>query len=187
MVATLLWMLGCATNEAPSSSQRESPAEDPRAEAAALDARTPLPLTPQMAEHQKVQMRDHLVAVSEITAGLAASDWAGVEAAALRLGTSPGSETMCEHMGAGAPGFTERGIGFHTTADGIVGAARAHDGAAVTAALAATLAGCTGCHAEYRQEVVTEAAYAAAAAAAEAPVETPAETPIVGDETSMKH
>ena len=117
MVATLFWMVGCATNEAPSSSQRESPAEDPRAEAAALDARTPLPLTPQMAEHQKVQMRDHLVAVSEITAGLAASDWAGVEAAGCPALQADGISGRGRFVGAhssigvlqveGAPAFRE--------------------------------------------------------------------------------
>lgn len=69
---------------------------------------------------------------------------------------------MCEHMGTGAAGFTERGLTFHTTADGIVTAARAKDRDGVVGALGTTLAACTSCHAQFRQDIVSEADYAAA-------------------------
>lgn len=131
-----------------------------------MDKRTPVPLTPMMAEHQKAMMRDHLQAVQEIVVGLTAEDWPQISGAAARLGTSPQTTMMCEHMGAGTPGFTERGLAFHTTADRIGVAAAAQDKAAVTSALGETLTACTACHDGYRQEIVTEAGYAGATGAA---------------------
>ncbi len=44
-----------------------------------LDARAPIPLLPMMANHQKENMRDHLVAVQEIVAALASNDFAAIE------------------------------------------------------------------------------------------------------------
>ena len=107
-------------------------------------------------------MRDHLAAVQEIVAGLSTEDWPAVEGAAGRLGSSPQSTMMCEHMGAGAPGFTERGLAFHATADGISAAATGKDKGAVLSALGETLAACTACHEGYRQEILTDAEYAEA-------------------------
>jgi cytochrome c556 len=131
-----------------------------------MDARSPVPLTPMRAQHQKEMMRGHLEAVSDITNGLATDDWPAIEAAADLLGSSPQMQTMCEHMGAGADGFTERALAFHTTADVIGAAARAKDHAGVEKALGTTLQGCTSCHAAFRQEVVSDAGYAAATGSA---------------------
>lgn len=135
-------------------------------DAAALDKRTPIPLTPMMAEHQKGMMRDHLAAVQEIVAGLSTEDWPAVEGAAGRLGSSPQSTMMCEHMGAGAPGFTGRGLTFHATADGISAAATEKDKGAVLTALGKTLAACTACHEGYRQEILSETEYTASSGTA---------------------
>jgi hypothetical protein len=55
-------LVGCATEPAPAP----PPPADPWVDAAAMDKRAPIPLTPMMAEHQKGMMRDHLVAVQEI-------------------------------------------------------------------------------------------------------------------------
>lgn len=131
-----------------------------------MDRRLPVPLTPKMAEHQKGMMRDHLAAVQEIVAALPAENWSAVEKAASRLGSSPQSAMMCQHMGAGAPGFTEKGLAFHTTADRISLAAGNKDREAVLAALGDSLAACTACHQDYRQEIVSDAAYAQATGAA---------------------
>ncbi len=131
----------------------------PDANHGGVDTRTPLPLTAMMAEHQKANMRDHLAAVEEIVAGLAAEDLAAVAKAARRIGTSDTMARMCHHMGAGAPGFTEMGLAFHRTADTIAEAADRGDPKAATSALGATLGTCVGCHATYRQEVVDEAAW----------------------------
>jgi hypothetical protein len=124
-----------------------------------MDTRAPVPLLPMMALHQKEQMRGHLVAVQEIVGALAVEDWAAVEAAAARVGTSQQMEQMCTHMGAAADGFTEQALDFHRRADAITAAARAHDAAAVLRATSDTLRACTACHETWRQQVVTPAAY----------------------------
>jgi hypothetical protein len=121
-----------------------------------MDPRSPVPLLPAMASHQKQNMRDHLVAVQEVVSALSIADYAGVEAAAARIGFSQAMGQMCSHMGAGAPGFAEQAIEFHHTADRIAIAARARDGAAVMVALGSTLQGCTSCHAVWKQQVVDE-------------------------------
>ncbi len=137
-------------------------ASDPRDQAEAMDTRTPVPLTPMMATHQKEQMRDHLVAVDEIVTALATDDWPTMQSAAARLGSSPENTMMCEHMGAATPGFTGRGLEFHHTADALSTAAQAQDHAGVVKALAATLSACTKCHADFRQDIVTGPEFAVA-------------------------
>jgi cytochrome c556 len=107
-----------------------------------------------MALHQKQNMREHLQAVQEIVLGLAGDDFAAIERAGARLGSSPQMTQMCTHMGSGAPGFSERALSFHHTADGIGVAARARDRGAVTTALGATLRACTSCHEAFQQRVV---------------------------------
>jgi hypothetical protein len=67
-----------------------------------LDQRRQVPLLPMMAHHQKQNMRDHLLAVQEILEGLGKEDFAAVEKASLRIGSSEQMERMCNHMGAGA-------------------------------------------------------------------------------------
>ena len=119
-----------------------------------LDARKPIPLLPMMAQHQKQNMRDHLAVVQEVIAALGTADFAQVAQSAKRMGYTKTMGQMCEHMGAGAPGFTERALAFHRTADHIAEAAARNDSAAVLSALAATLATCTTCHAAYKQKLV---------------------------------
>lgn len=121
-----------------------------------IDTRKPVPLLPMMANHQKQNMRDHLVAVQAIVGGLAHDDFGAIEAAAKRIGYSEQMGAMCTHMGAGAPGFTDQAITFHKTADTIADAARSKDRNAVVRALDATLATCTGCHAAWKQRVVDD-------------------------------
>jgi hypothetical protein len=121
-----------------------------------MDGRSPVPLLPAMASHQKQNMRDHLVAIQDVVTALAIGDFGGVEAAAARIGFSQTMGQMCSHMGAGAPGFAEQAIEFHHTADRIGTAARERDGAAVLTALGSTLRACTSCHAVWKQRVVDE-------------------------------
>ena len=132
------------------TAQRKSPAD----ELDQLDGRSPVPLLPMMAQHQKQNMRDHLAVVQEVVAALGAGDFAKVAQSAKRMGYSETMGQMCEHMGAGAPGFTEKALAFHHSADHIVAAATKNDSAAVLSALAATLATCTTCHAAYKQRAV---------------------------------
>jgi hypothetical protein len=125
-----------------------------------MDTRVAVPLLAAMANHQKQNMRDHLLAVQEIILAAGSEDYAGVERAASRIGFSPRMGLMCTHMGAGAPGFTEQALAFHHTADSISAGARRRDRAAVITALGATLQACTGCHAAFRQRFVDEATWA---------------------------
>jgi hypothetical protein len=120
-----------------------------------MDPRAPVPLQPMMANHQKQQMRSHLEAVQGVVTALAAEDWAAVEAAAERIGTSPQMAMTCEHMGAGAEGFTDQALDFHRRADTIKAAAQAQDATAVLKATAHTLEACTSCHRTWKQDVVS--------------------------------
>lgn len=125
----------------------------------AMDKRSPVPLLPMMANHQKQNMRDHLVAVQEIVAAVGVKDFAAIEKASGRIGFSEQMGQMCSHMGAGAPGFTEQALNFHHTADKIGDAAKKHDTAAVLEALSATLSTCTACHAGFKQQVVDDVSW----------------------------
>jgi len=121
-----------------------------------MDERTPVPLLPMMASHQKEEMRDHLLAVQEIVAALASDDFAAIERSAARIGSSEQATRMCTHMGAGAPEFAEQALEFHRSADGISAAARDRDRGRVLRELGATLEACTSCHARWKQQVVDE-------------------------------
>ncbi|GMU45670.1 MAG: hypothetical protein AMXMBFR26_04520 [Porticoccaceae bacterium] len=143
-----LFFFGCVVAAAP--------ADHAGTPAARGDARQPLYLLPMMAEHQKQNMRDHLAAVNGIVAALAKGDFAAVNAAAKKLGTTPEMQQMCLNFGAATPGFSERALAFHATADTISAAADSADTQKVLGALNATLDRCVSCHAVYRQEVVDQ-------------------------------
>lgn len=121
-----------------------------------LDERRAVPLLPMMANHQKQNMREHLVVVQELVVATAQGDFAEVARAARRMGYSEAMGRMCEHMGAGAPGFTQQALDFHHSADRIADAAVRKDSVAVLTALGATLSTCTACHAAYKQKLVDE-------------------------------
>jgi hypothetical protein len=146
-----------APAESPSVEAPPPPAPSLEGELAAIDGRTPVPLLPPMAAHQREQMRDHLVVVQEITAALARDDLDAAAASAARMGTSDSMTAMCTHMGSGAPGFTERALEMHRGADAIAAAAREGDRTGSLRALSETLATCTSCRATYRQELVDHA------------------------------
>jgi hypothetical protein len=126
----------------------------PISELNALDPRRPVPLQPMMAWHQKQNMQDHLVAIQRIVDALAQEDWEAIGTASERIESSPQMQQMCEHMGAGAEGFTEQALEFHRRADAIGEAAAARDAQAVLSATSNTLQACTSCHSTYRQEIV---------------------------------
>lgn len=155
LVSCLFLLAAACSRETPIAAP---PAPPPSASEALdkLDTRTPLPLLPMMANHQKQNMRDHLVAVQEILAALATDDFTAIERAAGRIGFSQQMGQMCTHMGSAAPGFTEQALAFHHTADRISAAAREKDRAKVLTELNATLQTCTSCHAAWKQQVVDE-------------------------------
>lgn len=157
-------LLACSPEEPaaqPSSIEPSSAAEVASTDACApieqlnaMDTRRPVPLQPMMAWHQKQNMMEHLVAIQRITDGLAREDWEEIARASALIESSPQMQQMCQHMGAGAEGFTELALDFHRRADAIGAAARAHDGPGVLRATASTLQACTSCHATFRQEIV---------------------------------
>jgi|RhiMetdeSRZDD1v2_1073273.scaffolds.fasta_scaffold323941_2 hypothetical protein len=126
-----------------------------------LDSRQPVPLLPRMANHQKQNMRGHLEAVQGIIFGLAQNDFNSIEKAAQSMGLTNETKQMCEMMGAGAKGFSERAIDFHQSADQIAGFAKKRDARGVLTSLNLTLNQCTGCHATYKQKIVNQAAWEA--------------------------
>lgn len=134
-----------------------------------MDPRAPVPLLPAMASHQKENMRDHLLAVQEIVTAVSIADYAGVEAAAARIGFSQMMGQTCTHMGSGAPGFAEQAIEFHHTADRIGAAARERNAGGVLTALGATLQACTSCHTVWKQQVVDEQTWQRLASSPTAP------------------
>jgi hypothetical protein len=157
-----LSLFGCRRQEAGATPPAPPPSPTPNGGPAALDemdTRTPVPLLAMMANHQKQNMRDHLVAVQEIVQGLATNDFDAIEKAAKRIGYSDEMGQMCTHMGAGAPGFTEQSIRFHHTADRIAEAARSKERAKVLDELGTTLQTCTACHAVWKQRVVDDLAW----------------------------
>lgn len=161
-MALTLCTAACQNKEPAPAAVQEQPQPSPASgacqpveELAGLDHRTPVPLQPMMAWHQKQNMMEHLVAIQRITDGLAREDWDEVASASALIESSPQMQQMCQHMGAGAQGFTEMALDFHRRADAIGVAARAHDGAAVLRATSNTLQSCTGCHAAFRQDVVS--------------------------------
>lgn len=159
-------LLGAQACESPVSSTETTAEQTPPAQAAPaqpesphqelneLDGRTPVPLQPMMAWHQKQSMMEHLVAIEQITDALTKEDFEGVAKAAALIESSPEMQQMCQHMGAGAEGFTEKALDFHKRADQIGEAARAEDAAGVLKATAHTLQSCNSCHATYRQDIV---------------------------------
>ena len=167
--------LACARPTSPAPSRgsargapREAPSSSPAEVLARMDSRKALPLLPMMADHQKQNMREHLAAVQEIIGALATDNFTRVENAARLLGFSEEMGRMCTHMGSGAPGFSERALAFHRTADAIAVAARQRDKASVLKQLGVTLEACTSCHATWKQQVVDEATWETLTAAVSA-------------------
>jgi hypothetical protein len=167
-----LWIIGIAIVSM--NCHRAAPASAPAAANASthasatalldsMDTRVPVPLLPMMAQHQKQNMRDHLSAVQQIIGAVGAKDFDSISSAAATIGYSEEMGQMCNHMGAGAPGFADQALRFHHTADTISEAARAHDLPGVIKALNATLATCTGCHSVFKQRVVDETTWASLA------------------------
>jgi hypothetical protein len=134
----------------------DRPAEPAQQSTTDAAGRQPLPLLQMMADHQKQNMRDHLLAVQEIVIAVSSEDYEAIAQSAGRIGYSQQMAQMCTHMGAAAPAFTEQALVFHHTADRIAEAARARDRSRVLVELGATLQTCTACHAAWKQQVVDE-------------------------------
>jgi len=127
-----------------------------RPASAAEDSRQPVTMPAKMQEHMRANMRNHLLAVSEIQAALAAGQYdAAAEIAEQRLGMSSLEAHGARHMAAMMPeGMQAVGTAMHRAASRFAVTTQA---AAVTGDLARALAGlaevtqgCVACHAGYR-------------------------------------
>jgi len=165
LLAVLVGLAGChgGRGRTPTASAPQPAAPPASSVLDALDTRVPVPLLPMMANHQKANMRAHLAAVQEIVAAVGGKDFDAISRAAASIGYSEQMGRMCNHMGAGAPGFAEQALRFHHTADRIADAAHKRDMPGVLSALGDTLATCTGCHATFKQSIVDESTWAALA------------------------
>src|SRR3954468_10445355 len=76
------------TTAAPASASPAPSASGAQAALDVLDTRVPVPLLPMMANHQKQNMREHLVALQAIVAGIGSNDFAAIDAASKRIGYS---------------------------------------------------------------------------------------------------
>ncbi|MGE5266872.1 MAG: hypothetical protein ACM3L9_05840 [Deltaproteobacteria bacterium] len=123
---------------------------------AAEDSRQPVTMPAMMQEHMLANMRDHLLAVSEIQAALAAGQYdAAAEIAEKRLGMSSLEAHGARHMAAMMPESMQAiGTAMHDSASRFSLIAQE---AAVTGNLARALGGlaeitrqCVACHVGYR-------------------------------------
>lgn len=154
LLTTSLSLMGAIAVSAPQPQSAATSSPMAILQLETIDKRSPVPLSPEMANHQKEEMRRHLETVKAIVLALASDDFAAVEKQARSVGFTEKRAAMCADMGAGAPGFTDRALAFHKSADALADTAKLKDKSAVLRALDATLAHCTGCHALYRQQVV---------------------------------
>src|SRR3989344_4917902 len=130
-----------------------SPAALPAA--AGDDARPPVPLPPPMAEHMLGNMRDHLAALNEILAALAAGAFdKASDVAEQRLGMSSLAAHGAAHMAPYMPkGMQDNGTAMHRAASRFARAAQEaafeRDTARALGALGEGTSPCVPCHSGY--------------------------------------
>jgi hypothetical protein len=119
---------------------------------AGADARELVQLPAMMQEHMLSNMRDHLVALNDILARMAAGNLeAAAEVAESRLGMSSLEVHGASHMAKFMPeGMQKAGTQMHRAASRF--ALKAQEGEALPAyqALSEVTAACVGCHQAYR-------------------------------------
>lgn len=120
-----------------------------------LDTRTPLPLLPRMALHQKHNMQQHLITVQNIVLAIASNDFDAVIEHSKDIATSKQTQKMCSMMGSSSPAFVAMGNAFHESADTIIAAAGERDAQKTLDALGKTIQHCTSCHSQFRQDIVS--------------------------------
>ncbi|MBF0610712.1 MAG: cytochrome c [Magnetococcales bacterium] len=122
------------------------------------DARTPVQLPGELKQHMLANMRDHMLALQEITTGLSQSEFDKVATIAEeRLGVSSGKRHGAHQVAAYMPaGMSQIGGATHQAASRLALAAQdagvTGDTKPVLAALAEVMIGCVACHGAYRLE-----------------------------------
>ena len=114
------------------------------------DHRISLNPSPKKAQHQLMNMRNHLEAVQSIITYLSKDEFdsASVVASA-KLGLTKEMQLMCSSFGNNE--YEDLGIGFHNSADAMSEVFKTKDKDKSLAALSVTLNYCVTCHANFKQ------------------------------------
>jgi hypothetical protein len=116
------------------------------------DPRELVALPVMMQEHMLANMRDHLAALTEILAKMAAEDWGGAaHTAEFRLGMSSLESHGASHMAQFMPeGMRAVGTDMHRAASRFALKAQEAEPLPAMEALSEVTASCVACHAAYR-------------------------------------
>jgi len=114
------------------------------------DKRISLELPPKKAQHQKMNMRSHLLAVQSIIDFLSNDEFdKASEVASSKLGLTKEMEMMCTSFGN--ENFEKLGLGFHRSADEMSEVLKTKNKTKSLKALSNTLNYCVECHATFKQ------------------------------------
>lgn len=114
------------------------------------DHRISLNLSPEMAEHQLMNMRNHLVAVQSILNYLSKNEFEKAsEVASSQLGLTEEMKMMCSSFGNKE--FENLGLAFHNNADKMSEIFKSRDQNKSLEALSVTINSCINCHSTFKQ------------------------------------
>jgi len=116
----------------------------------APDTRIALNVSPQKAQHQLMNMRNHVKAVQEIIGYLSNDEYdKASEVAATKLGLTDEMKMMCSSFDN--ENFEKLGLEFHNNADKMSEIFKTKDKNKSLNALALTMNSCVSCHATFKQ------------------------------------
>jgi len=114
------------------------------------DHRISLNLSPEMAEHQLMNMRNHLVAIQSILNYLSKNEYEKAsEVASSQLGLTEEMKMMCASFGNKE--FENLGLEFHNNADKMSEIFKSRDQNKSLEALSVTVNSCVKCHSTFKQ------------------------------------
>jgi len=114
------------------------------------DTRIALNVSPEKAQHQLMNMRNHVKAVQAIVGYLANDEYdKASKVAATKLGLTDEMKMMCSSFGNAK--FEKLGLEFHNNADKMSEVFKTKDKNKSLKALALTMNSCVNCHATFKQ------------------------------------
>lgn len=114
------------------------------------DHRISLNLSPQKAQHQLMNMRNHLIAIQSIVNYLSKDNYEKAsEIASSQLGLTEEMEMMCSSFGNEE--FEKLGLAFHNSADKMSEVFKKKDKNESLEALSTTMNACVTCHTAFKQ------------------------------------
>jgi len=116
------------------------------------DTRTALMMSPEKAQHQLQNMRNHVIAVQSILNYLSKDQYdKASEVAATKLGLTDEMKMMCSSFNN--ENFEKLGLEFHTNADKMAETFKTKDKNESLKALALTMNSCVACHSSFKQQI----------------------------------